>query len=103
MIGRRLPVTEGHPVPELAGDYCGPLKGYSGDLPAVFYLLPIARDEGVHPEARSIRHVLIGPGHHQAVEEADGSLTLKGSVLAKTAAGVQLWHGHLTRGVWKAC
>jgi hypothetical protein len=43
MKGRRIPVEEsGHPIVEQPGDYCGPVYGFTGDLPAVFFLKPNA-------------------------------------------------------------
>lgn len=43
MIGRRLPLGE---WPKEPGDYVGPIVGYTGDVPAAFFLKPNARDPG---------------------------------------------------------
>lgn len=104
MKGRRLPlVYKGLPDvpeserhyeigqwPELPGDYCGPVFGYTGGLPAVFFLLPIARDPGVPPSARAIHHVVSPP--HTFRECADGSLEIRASIGSKD------WHGWLDEG-----
>lgn len=99
--GRRLPVVEGqHPTPELPGDYVGPVKGYTGDLPAVFFLKPNARDPDAPKRARSIHHVTSPP--HTFTEEPDGTLTIRNS-LGDTAGQNREsdgWHGYLTAGVW---
>jgi hypothetical protein len=39
MKGRRMPLGE---WPKEPGDYMGPMMGYTGDVPAVFFLLPNA-------------------------------------------------------------
>lgn len=95
MQGRRIPLDNGKcPILEQAGDYAGPVFGYAGrGIACVFYLLPIARDEGVNPNARSVFHVAVPP--HRAIEEPDGSLTLRESI------GNPYWHGYLTSGVWE--
>ena len=92
MIGRRIPLDNGKcPILEQAGDYAGPV--YGDGVARVFYLLPIARDEGVNPNARGVFHVALPP--HIAAEEPDGSLTLRESI------GNPHWHGYLTGGVWE--
>jgi hypothetical protein len=104
MKGRRILVTDPKIDPcslvKEAGDYYGPVKGWSGDNPAVFFLLPIARDADVHGGARSLHHVQSPP--HTFTEEPDGTLTIRASI---AAGGVQnpYWHGHLTKGVWEKC
>jgi len=92
IIGRRLPVVDGKPaVLERAGDYCGPVTGFSGPEKAtVFYLLPIARDADAPKGARAAFHVCIPP--HVATENPDGSLTLRESI------GNPHWHGFLNAG-----
>lgn len=103
MPGRRIPFTDNHfevGMLEQAGDYLGPITGYTGEKPAVFFLLPIARDEGVDPGARSIHHVTMPP--HVFTEEPDGTLTITASIGAyghKIEDG-HVWHGYLTRGNW---
>ncbi len=96
MIGQRIAYDTGDPDPAIncqkAGDYCGPVP--VGDKTAVFYLLPVARDEGVHPEARSVRHVVSPP--HKFFEEPNGTLTIRNSIGAQPH-----WHGFLTEGRWE--
>lgn len=104
MQGRRLSIvnygTEPAPMvgqlPEFtqAGDYCGPIIGYTGDVPAVFYLLPNARDADVHGPGRVRRHVCSPP--HVFIEEPDGTLTIRESIGA-----MPHWHGFLTEGRWE--
>jgi hypothetical protein len=99
MIGRRIPVVNLTDDPVLvlkqAGDYYGPVMGFSGSSPAVFFLLPIV-------EVR-FAHVQSPP--HVFSEEADGSLSIRESILSKWSDGVgkKSWHGFLTRGVWSEC
>jgi hypothetical protein len=113
--GRRLevkldPVT-GRPninlnMPRKPGDYTGPVHGYTGDKPAVFFLKPNARDEGVPSHARAIQHVVSPP--HVFTEEPDGTLTITASISDMRAPGPDGvprgpsdgWHGHLTKGEW---
>lgn len=105
MKGRRLPVVDGKmTTPTEPGDYCGPVTGYTGDLPAVFFLKPNARDEGVPARARGIGHVTSPP--HTFTEEEDGTLTISASISDRTAddkAGETSdgWHGYLERGIWR--
>jgi hypothetical protein len=87
MKGRRLPIGE---WPKQPGDYMGPIYGYSGDRPAVFFLLPIARDAGVPASARVTHHVVSPP--HTFRECQDGSLEIRASIGAKD------WHGYLDEG-----
>ena len=106
MKGRRIPVElppqDPCDVVTQAGDYYGPVMGWSADRPAVFFLLPIARDEGVKESARSLRHVCMPP--HKFTEEPDGTLTIKGSILAYGWQGEPaVWHGYLTKGIWVEC
>jgi len=102
MIGRRV-ATVGEI--ERRGDYCGPVKGYTGDLEACFFLKPNARDEGIPARARSIQHVCFPP--HTYRECADGSLEIRPSIsnlLRGDAAGRSDdgWHGWLDEGhVWR--
>lgn len=96
MKGRRIPVENPSINPsdvlKEAGDYCGPVMGWSGDKPAVFFLLPTARDLDAHGDARSIRHVVSPP--HTFTEQPDGSLTIRDSIRSSH------WHGYLTAGEW---
>jgi hypothetical protein len=100
--GRRLPVVPGqHPVPELPGDYIGPVVGYTADKPAVFFLKPNARDPDAPRVARSVHHVTSPP--HTFTEEPDGTLTIRAS-LGDTRGGngeSDGWHGFLTHGFWE--
>lgn len=115
MVGRRIPVPidpeTGRPNVNLAypfepGDYCGPIIGYTGDLPAVFFLKPNARDPDVPAHARAIQHVTSPP--HTFRECPDGSLEIRnsigdmhpvwgdgGEVVGQESDG---WHGFLNSG-----
>jgi hypothetical protein len=78
-----------------AGDYYGPDKGEcTGGSPAVWFLLPNARDEKTHGAGRSMRHVVSPP--HTFTEEPDGSLTIMNSIGA-----MPHWHGFLIKGDWR--
>ncbi|MDE2010257.1 MAG: hypothetical protein KGJ09_09310 [Candidatus Omnitrophica bacterium] len=113
MKGRRIPVPEVadifdaiYRLLENPGDYCGPFVGPSGRGGAkpgemasqVWYLLPIARDEGACSSARSLHHVESPP--HTFTEEPDGSLTIRNSIGAGFS-GNYYWHGFLTKGNWQ--
>jgi hypothetical protein len=94
MIGRRVP---GVPDIELPGDYSGPHTNYTGGKPAVFFLLPNARDEDAPLGQRSIHHVTSPP--HVFRECADGSLEIRESIGA-----MPFYHGYLDEGhVWREC
>jgi hypothetical protein len=107
MKGRRIPtgLPEGQrkvgsfPALEMPGDYCGPMYGYTGDKPAVFFLKPNARDHNAPPRAKSVQHVIMPP--HRFVENNDGTLTIEGSI-GDTAHGTESdgWHGFLSAGNW---
>ena len=100
MKGRRLLVmgvdsVTGDDVvtwPIKAGDYCGPARTKDGTV-RVYYLLPIARDEGRPVGAGSLHFVECPP--HRVIEEPDGSLTIRESI------GNPHWHGFLTEGRWE--
>lgn len=98
MIGRRVgSIAE----IEQPGDYFGPTMGYTGDLPAVFFLKPNARDDGVPPHARSIQHVCSPP--HTFRECGDGSLEIRASISNLCRGDVNGnsddgWHGYLDEG-----
>jgi len=107
MKGRRLPVIDGKMTqPEHPGDYCGPIVGYTGDLPAVFFLKPNARDDNVPSHARSVQHVTSPP--HVFTEEDDGTLTITASISDMRSSYPDEWkgeksdgwHGYLTKGEW---
>lgn len=104
--GTRLREGDGKEVPTLPlgdmqpGDYCGPIVGWTGDKPAVFFLKPNARDADAPPNARSVQHVVSPP--HVFSEEPDGSLTITASISDRRAGGGESdgWHGYLTKGEW---
>ncbi len=105
MIGRRLP-AEGKTftMPELAGDYSGPVDAGDG-RPRVYFLLPIARDPDAPAGARSLHSVTSPP--HVFRECPDGSLEIRESIGAHgfaTDPGYPgyVWHGYLDEGhVWR--
>jgi len=102
MKGRRIPVVDPNADPYTLltepGDYYGPSAYASAGNPAVWFLLPIARDEGVPSEARSLHHVQMPP--HVFIEEPDGTLTIRDSIGAGPS-GNYYWHGYLTEGRWE--
>lgn len=99
MKGRRMPLGE---WPKEPGDYMGPIMGYTGDLPAVFFLKPNARDPGVPAIARSLQHVVSPP--HTFRECPDGSLEIRASLGDMHEGGSDGWHGYLDEGhVWRKC
>jgi hypothetical protein len=101
MKGKRLPLGE---WPKEPGDYMGPIKGYSGDSPAVFFLKPNARDPGVPPIARSVQHVVSPP--HKFRECPDGSLEIRESIgdAHPPTGESDGWHGYLDEGhEWRKC
>lgn len=103
MIGRRHPVVDGKVTwPELPGDYCGPVYGHTGDVPAVFFLKPNARDADAPKCARAVQHVVFPP--HTFRECPDGSLEIRNS-LGDLHNGVSDgWHGYLDEGhSWRKC
>jgi hypothetical protein len=102
VIGRRVATLA---EIELPGDYCGPVRGYTGDLEACFFLKPNARDEGAPAHSRSLQHVVFPP--HTYRECADGSLEIRPSISnlirgdtdGRTDDG---WHGWLDEGhAWR--
>lgn len=77
------------------GDYCGPITGYTGDVPAVFFLLPGHPMVLDQPGRYSLHHVISPP--HTFRECEDGSLEIRESIGAEP-----LWHGYLDEGhVWR--
>jgi hypothetical protein len=103
MKGRRIPVPPNSefPILDRPGDYCGPIMGWTGDKPAVFFLKPNARDSGAPKRARSVQHVVSPP--HAFKEEPDGTLTITASISDLAGAGSESdgWHGYLTKGEWR--
>ncbi len=101
-IGRRLPVVDGKAVtfPTEPGEYVGPIMGYTGDRPAVFFLKPNAHDEGLPEDARSVQFVTSPP--HTFRECDDGSLEIRNSLGDQHIWGSDGWHGYLDEGhVWR--
>lgn len=107
MKGRRLPLGT---WPTEPGDYMGPIRGYSGDLEAIFFLKPNARDPGVGSISRCIHHVTCPP--HTYRECPDGSLEIRASLgdMHRQSDGEKLievsdgWHGFLDEGhEWRKC
>lgn len=99
MKGRRLPLGE---WPTQPGDYMGPVMGYTGEKPAVFFLKPNARDADSPRVARSIQHVVSPP--HTFRECADGSLEIRNSLGADHGGVSDGWHGYLDEGhQWRKC
>ena len=100
MQGRRRTIAPGQdPLEALEkpGDYCGPVMGWSGDRPAVFFLLPIEGDK-----FERLHHVVSPP--HRFVEELDGSLSVYESIEAnRNNPNGPYWHGYLKAGVWQSC
>lgn len=98
MIGRRVASLA---EVERPGDYFGPVIGYTGDLPAVFFLKPNARDPGVPARSRSVQHVCCPP--HVFRECPDGSLEIRASISSRlrgdtTGVSDDGWHGFLDEG-----
>jgi len=107
MKGKRLPLGE---WPKEPGDYMGPIMGYTGDKPAVFFLKPNARDPGVPAIARALQHAVSPP--HTFRECPDGSLEIRASLgdMHEQSDGSKLiqvsdgWHGYLDEGhEWRKC
>jgi hypothetical protein len=102
VIGRRV---QSFGEIERPGDYFGPVKDYTGDLPAVFFLKPNARDPNAPPHARSVQHVCSPP--HTFRECPDGSLEIRNSISNllrgdTTGESDDGWHGWLDEGhVWR--
>lgn len=86
---------------EAEGDYCGPLSGFTGDKPAVFFILPGEQARSsTWPHGR-IGHVTIPP--HTFRECGDGSLELRASIGHRgDQAEGYAWHGYLDEGnTWR--
>ena len=97
MIGRRVAsIAE----IERAGDYCGPIRGYTGDVEACFFRLPLEGDD-LPPGSRSLHHVAFPP--HTYRECDDGSLEIRASIGAHGSGTEYVWHGYLDEGhVWRS-
>ncbi len=99
MTGRRLPLGV---MPENPGEYMGPIMGWTGDVPAVFFLKPNARDPDAPKCARAIQHVVSPP--HVYRECADGSLEIRESLGDDHNGVSDGWHGYLDEGhSWRKC
>lgn len=101
MKGRRVSKLENIKKP---GDYFGPIKGYTGDKPAVFFLLPNSRDKDAKGGQRSVHHVCSPP--HTFRECSDGSLEIRESILTRhqdaRPGRSWEWHGYLDEGhIWR--
>jgi hypothetical protein len=102
VIGRRV---QSFGEIERPGDYFGPVTGYTGDVPAVFFLKPNARDTDAPPAARSVQHVCSPP--HTFRECPDGSLEIRASISNRLAGDTtghsdDGWHGYLDEGhAWR--
>jgi len=102
MIGRRVASLA---EVEQPGDYFGPTRDFTGDLPAVFFLKPNARDADAPPGARSVQHVCSPP--HTFRECPDGSLEIRASISNLLRGDTDGhsddgWHGWLDEGhVWR--
>lgn len=99
---RRVPVPESGDINEVIptmepGDYCGPMRGYTGPKPCVWFMLPAE----VPVKARGLRHVVSPP--HVFTEQPDGSLEIRESLgCERSPAGGYVWHGYLDAGnVWR--
>lgn len=91
-----MPPSSGRRVGTIAeinqpGDYCGPIRGYTGDELSCFFLLPNSRDDGASGGQRIIHHVNFPP--HKYRECPDGSLEIRDSIGAEP-----WWHGYLDEG-----
>jgi hypothetical protein len=106
MKGRRIQieVIDGKaqfPLLEQPGDYAGPVMGFSGPVPAVFFLKPNARDPNAPKCARAIQHVVSPP--HVFTEEPDGTLTITASIGDMHGSQSDGYHCYLTKGEWIKC
>jgi hypothetical protein len=85
-------------MPSKPGEYAGPVHGYTGDVPCLFFVLPVPED---HPDF-GVRHITAPP--HSINEETDGTVTVSPSILAVRGTSVDgpaPWHGYLEHGVWR--
>lgn len=93
MIGRRVATLA---EIERPGDYCGPIKGYTGDKEACFYILPTCPASEEH--GRHLSHIAFPP--HTYRECPDGSLEIRNSILHHESIRCpgDGWHGYLDEG-----
>jgi hypothetical protein len=99
MIGRRVgSIAE----IEKPGDYCGPIEGYTGDKPALFFIPPNVTPEslGTWPHGR-LHHITFPP--HTFRECPDGSVEVRASIGCHGGPDQGYsWHGYLDEGhVWR--
>lgn len=98
--GRRIPVELGLGALERPGEYLGPTTEYTGERPAVFFLLPVSEERRAkEPGLRSLHHVTSPP--HRFRECPDGSLEIRESIGASVGPhpqGSYAWHGYLDEG-----
>jgi hypothetical protein len=88
MKGRRL--ADGVSADELqAGDYARCVDG-------VWRVRPPKNAHGKSYTGR------LGERHH-VEEHDDGTITVTPSILQQWGDGGTIWHGFLTRGVWRSC
>jgi hypothetical protein len=83
LVGRRVESVDEIVQP---GDYCGPIRGYTGNELSCFFLLPGSRDEGAVAGLRSVHHVNFPPHRYRECE--DGSLEIRESIEMKVISGV---------------
>jgi hypothetical protein len=105
VIGRRIQHLEGRdPIQELQqkGDYMGPIHGYTGDKPAVFFIIPADApwddQDDVACVIKGLAHVVSPP--HSFRECPDGSLEIRNSILCtrRWKGEEWTWHGFLDQG-----
>ena|SRR5438270_8527465 len=104
---RRIPVPESGDINDVMfsmkpGDYCGPIRGYTADRPAVFFILPGGTDLSQESplNTRGFGHVTSPP--HVFTEQPDGSLEIRESILHKADHLGFEWHGYLDAGnIWR--
>lgn len=101
---RRIPIPESGDVNDVIfdlepGDYVGPMDGYTGGKPAVFFRLP--NHDGMPSHVGGIRHVTSPP--HVFTEQPDGSLEIRESLgCDRQPNGQYAWHGYLDAGnTWR--
>jgi hypothetical protein len=96
--GRRIPVVDPEASPlslvREPGDYYGPVQRAGEAGPTVIFRLP---DSG------RLAHITSPP--FEFTENADGTLSVQGSILCRWTEGDEscTWHGHLTNGEWHRC
>lgn len=96
MRGNRIPLTDDSIDPytlvKSPGDYYGPVMGFSGDKPAVFFIPPKNLGEP------RLHHICSPP--HKFKEESDGTLTISDSIGCGPTDNYY-YHGYLENGNWR--